>query len=277
MDVYTDFTQFANIRSKIGDGTDDALKETALQFEALFIQSLMKNMRNTEIGEDLFSNDNTKFYQQMYDQQLSVELGRNGQIGMADMIIRQLAGQYKTDDENNTSVQNSGSLDMPVSVSFKKEVFSDPESFIEHMKPLAVDAAKKIGVSPDVLVAQAALETGWGSKIMHDQSGNNSHNLFGIKSANGWAGVSVHATTLEFESGSMKPKTEAFRSYVAYEASFSDYADFITGKNRYDLAVKSAADSEAYVEGLQAAGYATDPEYANKINRILQGKYFSSL
>lgn len=136
------------------------------------------------------------------------------------------------------------------------------------MLPLAKDAAARIGVDPTVLVAQAALETGWGKSIMRQSDGSSSHNLFGIKAQGGWQGPEARAITSEFRDGKMVKETADFRSYDSYASSFHDLVSFLQNNNRYQATLKSADNPEQFVKELQKAGYATDPGYASKISQI---------
>ncbi len=151
-----------------------------------------------------------------------------------------------------------------------KTRFSSPAEFIATMLPMAEKAAKRLGVEPRFLVAQAALETGWGKSMIKQKDGSNSHNLFGIK-ANGWSGESAKVTTTEYVNGKATKQVAGFRAYDSFEQSFSDYVRLLENNERYKPAIQVASvsgDSERFVKELQRAGYATDPQYANKINQI---------
>lgn len=148
--------------------------------------------------------------------------------------------------------------------------FSSPAEFIATMLPMAEKAAKRLGVEPRFLVAQAALETGWGKSMIKQKDGSNSHNLFGIK-ANGWSGESAKVTTTEYVNGKPTKQVAGFRAYDSFEQSFNDYVRLLENNERYKPAIQVASvsgDSERFVNELQRAGYATDPQYANKINQI---------
>lgn len=149
-----------------------------------------------------------------------------------------------------------------------KKAFSSADDFVNTMLPMAQEAAARIGVDPRYLVAQAALETGWGKSVMRAQDGSSSHNLFGIKAGNSWAGNSARAITSEFRNGAMVKETAEFRSYDSYKDSFHDLVTLLQSNNRYQEVVKSADNPEQFVRELQKAGYATDPNYASKISQI---------
>ncbi|MEN1832498.1 flagellar assembly peptidoglycan hydrolase FlgJ [Pseudomonas lijiangensis] len=149
-----------------------------------------------------------------------------------------------------------------------KRAFGNSDQFVATMLPLAKEAAARIGVDPVMLVAQAALETGWGKSIMRQQDGSSSHNLFGIKATGSWQGAQARAITSEFRDGKMVKETADFRSYDSYADSFHDLVSLLQNNNRYKEVVNSADNSEQYVKELQKAGYATDPAYASKISQI---------
>ena len=149
-----------------------------------------------------------------------------------------------------------------------KKAFSSSDQFVNTMLPMAKEAAARIGVDPRYLVAQAALETGWGKSVMRAQDGSSSHNLFGIKAGSSWQGNSARAITSEFRNGEMVKETAQFRSYDSYKDSFHDLVTLLQSNNRYQEVVKSADNPEQFVRELQKAGYATDPDYASKISQI---------
>lgn len=148
-----------------------------------------------------------------------------------------------------------------------KSAFSSPQEFVATMLPMAQAAAEKIGVDANFLVAQAALETGWGKAIIRQQDGSSSHNLFGIKAA-GWQGESARVLTTEYVDGKPMKESASFRAYGSFEQSFNDYVSFLQNNGRYENALGAAANPKDFVRELQRAGYATDPQYANKVTQI---------
>lgn len=148
-----------------------------------------------------------------------------------------------------------------------KQHIDSPEDFVAVMLPMAEQAAQRLGVDPKYLVAQAALETGWGQRMQKDASGAVSNNLFGIKS-HGWKGKSGQSMTTEFVNGKEVRIKDSFRRYDSYAQSFNDYVDFLQRNPRYEKALQSTANADQFVRELQRAGYATDPDYAAKISRI---------
>ena len=151
-----------------------------------------------------------------------------------------------------------------------------PDDFVTHLWPMAEKAAASLGVEPKVLLAQAALETGWGHAVIRSSDGRNSFNLFNIKSGPDWGGDSVVKSSLEFSNGVARQERSAFRSYTSYAESFSDYVNFIKSNPRYENALTEGGSAGNYLRELQLAGYATDPEYAQKIESIMSRAQFLS-
>ncbi|AOE64556.1 flagellar assembly peptidoglycan hydrolase FlgJ [Pseudomonas corrugata] len=149
-----------------------------------------------------------------------------------------------------------------------RKAFRDADEFVNAMLPMAKEAAARIGIDPRYLVAQAALETGWGKSVMRQPDGSSSHNLFGIKASQNWKGDSARAITSEFRNGEMVKETAEFRSYASYRDSFHDLVNLLQSNSRYQAVLKSADNPEQFVRELQKAGYATDPHYASKISHI---------
>lgn len=252
----TDFNQYTGLRAAAGQNDPAALREVAGQFEALFLQTMLKNMREASLGDPLFGNsDQHEMYQEMMDQQLAVEMASGKGIGLADMLVRQLGG-----DE----AAKLTPVDKPV-----KPAWSDPESFARDIWPHAERAADKLGVAPEAVVAQAALETGWGAHVMPDRHGESSFNLFGIKAGAGWTGGQVSRKTLEYDAGVPRHENAQFRAYGGIEETFDDYAAFLADNPRYREVRDTGDDTGGFAHALQASGYATDPEYANKLTRIM--------
>ncbi|MGL4355857.1 MAG: flagellar assembly peptidoglycan hydrolase FlgJ [Aeromonas popoffii] len=150
------------------------------------------------------------------------------------------------------------------------QVFETPEEFVNRLMPLAKKAADKLGLSPAVLVAQAALESGWGKRVIKNGEGQVTHNLFGIKADPRWEGPKAVVNTLEYEQGVASRQKASFRSYESFEESFNDYVDFLTSGSRYKGALTKVDSPDRYFEALQQAGYATDPQYARKLKQVLR-------
>lgn len=276
--VYTDFQGLDRLRLGAREQSPEVLREVAQQFEALFIQMMLKNMREANLGDELFGSDQTRHYEGMFDQQISLHLGRQGSLGLADLLVRQLGGGVTTPEASVPATPAPVVTPAPVAAPDARNAgFESPEAFIAALRPHAEKAADALGIAPEVLLAQAALETGWGSRMMTRADGAPAYNLFGIKADQRWSGESTRATTLEFEQGVAVRRQESFRAYGSYAESFADYVDFVRSAPRYQRALEHDGDARAYVEGLQQAGYATDPEYAAKILRIAGSERLSGL
>lgn len=338
-------------QSRAGNSEDkkEALKEAAQQFEAIFMKMLLSSMRKAQEvleSDSPFNSESTKFYRDMHDQQMAVELSSNGSLGLTDLIVRQLGGDdgtFKpssvlrndgnlpvTDSSNSTDDKASKSskdsqhnsliekmladknqikpdIDIPFAGSYQAQhisgnqvnsaasqfiirdvdkrtnkvsaqsesvnnsaalsnhSFDEPKDFVTALIEPAQKVQKTLGVPFEVVIAQAALETGWGQKMIKDQDGASSNNLFNIKADSRWAGDKITKDTLEFEQGAMIKKSEPFRTYQSLTDSVDDYINFLSTSERYQDALQDSGNVEHFLQGLQKAGYATDPQYADKI------------
>jgi len=279
--IYNDFQGLAALKHQAHEDQTGSLERVSKQFESLFVQMMVKQMRQASFGGGVFDSERTRFYQDMYDRQLSLHLSESGGIGLGAMLRRQLGGgsaeasatrglggleSYRRRPAPAPRVDSSQIMEGRTA-----SVMSSPEQFVQSLWPAAERAASSLGLPPEALLAQAALETGWGSQVMPAPGGRNSHNLFGIKADRRWQGAQVRRETLEFEAGVPVRRRENFRAYGSYDESFQDYVNFLKGSPRYAEALAKTHDSQAYFKALQQAGYATDPQYAQKILRLMQG------
>lgn len=301
--VYTDLQGLTQLRAQAQQKSPEALREAARQFEALFVQMMLKSMRDAKIGEGLMDSEQSDMYRDMYDKQMAMEMTRQRGIGLAAMIVKQLGG-------NATSVAPAAAMQAGLPLSSARPGQSaaspqatahpstspfvaalpmfapvdgaraqtttptdlgTPQAFVQTVWPHAQQAARDLGVRPEVLVAQAALETGWGRSVMQQADGSSSHNLFGIKASHGWDGAQVSVPTLEYSDGVAVRTRASFRAYGSFADSFNDYVDFLKRNPRYRDALAQADDPAAFANALQRAGYATDPAYAQKITGIVNG------
>jgi len=289
-DVYTDFNSLAKLKNEAKEKTPDAIKQVAKQFESVFVGMMLKSMRQAKLADGIMDSSQSDFYRDMYDQQLSVHLAGESGIGLADVIEKQLSPdnhsvsvvreQSIADYERRHLIQKAAknSRDQvavePMVKSLETEStvrtlpINSAADFIKQLRPYAEQAAKKLGVDANVLLAQSALETGWGKSVIKAKDGSSSHNLFNIKADRSWKGQQTKVETLEFKQGVAKKEIAGFRSYQSYQESFNDYVDFIKTNPRYKTAIKMAEKAERYVHELQQAGYATDPKYAEKVMKI---------
>ena len=297
-DIYADFNGLAQLKAKAsGDNNEqqNALGEVARQFETIFLKMMLKSMRDTVPESGLVNNDKTRFYESMYDDQISLDLSKRGDLGLAQMIVNQMgeSGAPKTNrtfdglaSYRQTAVQQKAPhtpherVELPRVIAGTKPLstgINSIEEFVNTLIEPAKNAAKALGVDAQVLLAQSALETGWGKHIMKDQTGQSSHNMFGIKASRGWQGKTVNVQTVEYEAGIAQKRQATFRAYDNYEDSFNDYVQFLRQNPRYAETLSNVDSNEAFVKGLQKAGYATDPAYAKKIMSILGREQLSSI
>jgi len=316
INTFNDFQGLSQLKTEAGARSPEAAREAARQFEALFVQMMLKSMRdaNAVLGEQ---KDNT--YQEMFDKQIAMEMSQGKGLGLGDLMVRQLGVQAEGDETApdgapaplamllqrlpaagrallfalpdgispelslpdpagmnarlniNLPLPPRPEMRLPALAGTSRSDFrpASREDFVREIWPLAVRAGEKLGVNPRAIVAQAALETGWGSRQIRDDAGVSGNNLFGIKADSRWAGERVTVTTLEYESGLPKPQRAQFRAYPDLASGFEDYVRFLQGNPRYSDALRSGASAEAYADSLQSAGYATDPRYAEKIRSIV--------
>lgn len=397
---YHDLSSLHQLRATAKTDETAAIKQAAQQFESVFMGMLMQSMRKANAS---FEDDNplnsqaTEFFRDMHDSQMSAELSKKGALGLADLMVQQLAPQHsdtkaashisapsrfdtpkikvlkqpgdqhqmmalpivqsgfrqldperivspaqKADklaafstklveptllaEQQNLKHENiqqlaaevvvsgrdpfahqltqvlsqtakvsSGnhlpvslqvvpgplSLDaqelMPKTDSVSVLDTSDPVAFIQSLLPAAQKAAANLGIEPLALIAQAALETGWGQRMFKSSHGQNSNNLFGIKAQANWQGQVAVVDTLEYREGVAQKEKARFRAYESPEQSLHDYVELIQSNPRYQAALSVASDTKAYFQRLQAAGYATDPNYAQKILSVLEGSSFKEV
>lgn len=291
-DVYTDFTGLAKLKNEARNNSPEAIKEVAKQFESVFMTMVLKSMRQAKLADDIMDSKQSEFFRDMYDQQLAVHLSGETGIGLAELIARQLSPKqddiqqrFGAEDYLNRSASLSSSARPTPKVvggaetieakqtTVKKvddKPISSKEQFVEALRSHAEKAASSLGVDAEVLLAQAALETGWGKSVIEYRDGRSSFNLFNIKADKSWHGKQVKKSTLEFDNGVGRKEVASFRAYDSYQDSFSDYVQFIKNNPRYHNAIKMAHKPERYMHELQQAGYATDPGYAAKVMRIYQ-------
>ena len=279
---YTDFSALSDLRRQARHDPQATLRAVAEQFESLYLNMMLKSMRQASMGDPLFDSNNSSMYRDMYDNQIAMQMSRQKGMGLADMLVQQLSQNMPGKPvsgipEVNTHQLNSQPMYVPVS---KQPVdptqFESHEHFVEILMPHAEQAAEELGVSPNVLIAQAALETGWGNQVQTLPGGRSSFNLFNIKADQRWQGDRLHVNTLEFHDGIARKEQAAFRVYNSYAESFRDYVEFIKSSPRYEPALRTAENPESYIRGIHEAGYATDPRYSDKVMSIMSRQEVSS-
>ena len=333
-----DAQSVAKLRVQARKDPDQALKSAAQQFEALFMNMLLKSMREATPQDGPFNSEQTRLYTSLLDQQLAQNLSAKG-VGLADIMIRQLSRsaapdarqipvpaatspgntapapgaspkttpphsgfngrqtrfpaaiseQRLTQNPSQQAIENTSrqwirafAPDVPQSSAAalaanpaparQNSVFIPPaaQDFVNKVWGYAREASQAIGIPAHFVVAQAALESGWGRHEIRRADGNQSFNLFGVKAGRNWSGPVVEAVTTEHVNGTSQKTVEKFRVYGSYAEAFRDYGNLLRGNPRY-AAVLDQQDAAGFARGLQQAGYATDPRYADKLMRILQG------
>ncbi|MGL5007973.1 MAG: flagellar assembly peptidoglycan hydrolase FlgJ [Plesiomonas sp.] len=353
--TYHDLSSLSRLREAAQGDDNNALRAAANQFEATFMRQMLKSMRDANAAfksDSPFNSSSGDFYQQMYDEELAGELSRQGSLGLADLLVKQLGGEDEQTASASSVAQAGGQpisslqtslpltaplasnalnplpargslqnmraplgdllselrlrkthvgdakplgddqdthkllpeLYQPESLQHAQRAktqdnqgrgdtengtFSSAQEFVATLFPHALKAAKRLGTTPAILIAQAALETGWGKSIIQNAAGS-SNNLFNIKADKRWQGDKVTVRTLEYFDGTAVNMTSPFRAYESFADSFDDYVHFLQQNGRYSKALQQAANPETYISHLQQAGYATDPRYASKVISILR-------
>lgn len=285
-----DINGLTTLKRQAGASDPAALKLAAQQFEALFLQMVLKSMRDATPRGGLFDSDQTRLYESLLDQQLAQTLAesRNG-TGLAALIERQLTRQAGADPQAYPEGIPLPSLPAGVWIepqdvarngkgsAGEREQASPPDAktFVASVWPHALEVARATGIAPSFVVAQAALESGWGSVEPRLPDGRRSYNLFGIKAGQGWAGDTVDVATTEYINGQPVRQVERFRAYASYAEAFGDYSRLLTGNPRY-AGVLGATDATEFAQAMQRSGYATDPTYGAKLRRIISGQTLRS-
>lgn len=316
---YNDLNALQNLKSASHKDSREGIKAVAEQFESMFISMMLKSMRdaNKTISEgNILSSNDTEFYQEMFDSQISVSLAgsQGGGIGLAEVIERQLLenkglsqepsatqalnisdmssyerkdfprlNASKLSDVIDELDQVLGSDDADVSAHDERidqsegahepmVEFTSPEQFVAALAPIASKVEAQTGISARLMLAQSALETGWGQKPILKSDGAPSFNLFGIKASSNWQGEQADIVTTEFRQGVAVKQRDAFRAYGSFEESFKDYAQFLQSNPRYEQALTLRENPLEFAQALQDSGYATDPQYADKIGRIMHSR-----
>lgn len=291
-----------DIRSQFQKDPKQGLKAAAQQFEALFLQMVMKSMRDATPQDGLLNSDQSRFYTGMLDQQMAQNMASSrGGVGFARLIEQQLGQHLATAEGQSelTGPATAAAKDLPLAVSdlshlqhrpvpsalptsasyganasvapaVNQEAPASSREFVNRVWPHAVEASRSTGIPPVFLVGHSALESGWGRAEIRKSDGSNSFNLFGIKAGKNWTGDTLEAATTEYIDGQPTKVTERFRAYASYEECFRDYANLLRNSPRY-TGVIGSQDGTEFARRLQQAGYATDPMYADKLSRIISG------
>ncbi|MBL8405565.1 MAG: flagellar assembly peptidoglycan hydrolase FlgJ [Dechloromonas sp.] len=292
-----------DLRSQFAKNPQEGLKAAAQQFETMFLQMVMKSMRDTVPDDGMLNSEQSKFYTSLLDQQMAQNLSSNGKgVGFAKLIEQQLGrtmvGNAPEGDAQGAANAAAGDLplaasdgrhlqyktvlgNLPTSAAYPRanataapaaatEMPANSKEFVNRVWPYAVETSRSTGVPPQFLVAHSALESGWGRSEIRRADGSPSYNLFGIKAGKNWNGATADTTTTEYVNGQPQQSVERFRAYGSYEEAFRDYANLLRNNARFG-AVIGSQDGTEFAKRLQQAGYATDPMYADKLSRIING------
>jgi flagellar protein FlgJ len=292
-----DTNSLGDLKQSAKAGSPDALKGAATQFESMFVNMMMKSMRDATPQDGPMDSQETRTFTTMLDQQMSQKLAKRG-IGLADVLVRQLtqqqqgaalakdmqsgalgigaeqgaaAARLKLDaDTMSTDAAAASSLSGSARSTNNAGKPAHVRAFQDKLADAAEEAEKVTGVPAKFMLGQAALESGWGKRVMRNQDGTSSNNLFGIKAGPGWKGKVATAVTTEYVNGKPHTRVEKFRSYASHADAFKDYANMLSKNPRYEKVLSHGGDAATFAHGLQRAGYATDPQYAAKLSRIIK-------
>ena len=280
--TYTDLNALAALKNAPASAA--TVKAVSEQVEALFLQMMLKSMRDAGEAAGEPTSNETGMYQDMFDKQVALTLSKRQDLGIARLFERQLGG--KAPGGKAAGAAPAGAASSSQLKQLPKGVLPDSRGraappptganlseqacdFVQQVLPTIRQAAAAVGVNPLGMLAQAALETGWGQRMPRTADGNSSLNLFGVKAGSDWGGARAVADTVEISGGVAKQTRTAFRAYGSIEESVGDFARLLTSSPRYREAVAAGGSARAYVQSIAKAGYATDPEYANKLNDVL--------
>jgi len=298
----------ASMSSRISTDPKGAVHEVAQQFESMFMDTLLKTMRETSF-DDVDQSSEMQTYTGLLDEQLAQSMSSGAGMGLAHVLEQQISKLAHVDDTGPTvqpSSQVVGNLPVPARMlrAYQQQqaqgviqaqapvtitptadnadalqddshgaaptvVPGKARSFVKSMLPQAESAAGKLGVAPELVVAHAALESGWGKRAIRNADGSDSHNLFDIKAGSDWHGATASVLTTEYSNGVASKKMDTFRSYGSYQQAFADYANVLSSSPRYQNVLNQGRNIAGYAEGLQSGGYATDPHYAHKLVDVM--------
>jgi flagellar protein FlgJ len=301
-----DANSLGDLKQSAKAGSPEALKGAATQFESMFVNMMMKSMRDATPQDGMTDSQETKTFTGMLDQQMSQKMAKRG-IGLADVLVRQLTvqqkGQQLMQDMNKQALgigggQQAGAANGAAALRMQADPDTMPtdgvakagaagvtgaargtdnankpahvRAFQEKLADAAEEAEQATGVPAKFMMGQAALETGWGRRVIRNADGTSSNNLFGIKAGPGWKGKVATAVTTEYINGKPHTRVEKFRAYDSHADAFKDYARLLSNNPRYEKVLAHGGDAAAFAHGLQRAGYATDPQYAAKLSRIIK-------
>jgi flagellar protein FlgJ len=238
---------------------------------------MLKSMREATPQDGMMDSEQTKMFTGMLDQQLAQSMSTRG-IGLADMMVKQLShnGAPGAHTPPQSVLSTLQSVQSPsVNASPAKGLpsafnVSTQQDFVNRMLPHAMQASAATGVPPQLMLGQAALESGWGKREIPMADGSNSFNLFGIKAGASWHGKVAEVMTTEYKNGVASKQVEKFRAYSSYDEAFKDYAGMMSSNPRYANVLQPGNSPTEMAQALQKSGYATDPKYAEKLVSVMK-------
>jgi len=275
-----DATALDSLKRTAKNDLQRGIQGAARQMEGLFVQMMLKSMREASFKDGLFNTQQTEMFTSMYDQQLSQELAGQGKIGLAEAMVQQLGGAtMQSIGGKMVSLPSHSSAVVralpqtsavePIVSTRALNVSAPGGGFISRLLAPAVEVSRRTGIPHQLILAQAALESGWGNREIRQANGQPSYNLFGIKATADWKGDTTEITTTEYINGVAKKVKAAFRVYQSYADALHDYSSLLVRNSRYQK-VTQATTPEQAAHALQEGGYATDPQYAKKLIGIMQ-------
>ncbi len=273
-----DAQSLGNLRVQAKQSPEQALKAAAQQFEAVFMNMMLKSMRDATPQDGMMDSDQTRMFTGMLDQQLSQSMSSRG-IGLAEMMVKQLSQSGQAERMAQLSAMRSQPASyLPQPAMLDSYATYKPTSgganvqqdFVSQMLPHAMQASQATGIPPQLMLGQAALESGWGKREILMADGSSSFNLFGIKAGSGWHGKVAEVMTTEYKDGVASKQVEKFRAYSSYSAAFKDYATLLSSNPRYSNVLKQSDNPAGMAQALQDSGYATDPKYADKLVSVMR-------
>ena len=261
------------LKAQAGGTSPQAVREAARQLESLFMRELIKSMREATMKSGMLDSPGSDLGSDLLDTQLALQMsGRPG--GLSEQIVKQLTRQMPTAPDasivrpanpepalHRNTAQVIGAADSGASGTVQR--------FVQRFGDTAAVVAQNSGLPSSFMLGQAGHESGWGQREIRLSDGSPSHNLFGIKADSGWRGKVAEVTTTEYVDGTAHKVVARFRAYDSYQAAFQDYARLLTQSPRYARVTQNLDSAQAFAQGLQRAGYATDPAYADKLSRAI--------
>ena len=236
----------------------EALQGVANQVEAMFLQMMLQSMRTASADINPGSSE-MGMYEDMFDKQVALSISEHTDLGIARLLKKQLSNRPATAPGLTIRTATPSAA-----------LGHTPQEFVNSLAAAAGEAGAALGVDPEAIIAQAALETGWGQRLPRNADGSSSNNLFGIKAGTDWSGPKATADSLEVVDGVAMPHRTSFRTYGSIQESVADFAKLLATSPRYRDALASGGDAAAYAAAIGRSGYATDPDYGDKLNQILK-------